>query len=84
MVRASRAREETVEAARFFIARAQEAIESAEAARTDEAHAAFYKEAETWLYMANKCLRPDAAAPPSSPPPPRRVAGEQRSFRGES
>lgn len=73
-------KDDTVEAARYFITRAQEAIEAAEAARTDEAHAAFYREAETWLYMANKCLRPDAAAPPPAPPPPRRVAPERRSF----
>ena len=80
MGRASPEKDETVEAARYFIARAQEAIEAAEAARTDEAHAAYYKEAETWLYMANKCLRPDAEAPPSAAPPPRRVAPERRSF----
>ena len=80
MGRASREKDDTVEAARYFITRAQEAIEAAEAARTDEAHAAFYREAETWLYMANRCLRPDIEAPPRAPPPPRRVAPERRSF----
>lgn len=51
-------------AASYFMARAEEAIAAADSARSDEAMAALYREAEAWLYMAGKCLNPEAARPP--------------------
>jgi hypothetical protein len=68
-------------AASYFMARAEEAVAAADDARSEDAMAALYKEAETWLYMASQCLNPDATRPPS----PglglvRRVGGERRSF----
>jgi hypothetical protein len=68
-------------AASYFVRRAQAAVEAADHARSEDAQAAFYKEAETWLYMANHCLDPDRAERPQGLPPPlRRAAGERRSF----
>lgn len=82
MAKAVRKRAEDVEAASFFMTRAQEAINAAESARSEDASAAYYKEAETWLYMAGKCLNPEAQAPPPETfsLAPRRVHGERRSF----
>ena len=69
-------------AASYFLRRAQAALEAADHARSDAAQAAFYKEVETWLYMANHCLNPHAAERPQSLSLPlRRAAREQRSFR---
>ncbi|MCR5874087.1 hypothetical protein LRS10_07865 [Phenylobacterium sp. J426] len=64
------------------MSRAQEAIDAAEAARNEEASAAFYKEAETWLYMASRCLNPEGetARPMTLDVAPPRVRGERRSF----
>lgn len=71
-------------AASYFLRRAQGALEQADHARSDEAQAAFYKEAETWLYMANHCLNPQGAERPQSLSPPlRRAPRERRSFEGE-
>ncbi len=83
MGRAGSNRSEKVKAASFFMARAQEAMSAADAARTDEASAAFVKEAETWLYMASQCLSPEAATPPEAMLPLRRVERERRSFGAE-
>ncbi|MGA0606145.1 hypothetical protein ACO2Q0_09105 [Phenylobacterium sp. VNQ135] len=82
MAKAVRKRADHVEAASFFMTRAQDAISAAEGARSEDACAAFYKEAETWLYMAGRCLNPEA----QSPRPETfslgtaRVRGERRSF----
>jgi len=83
MAKAVRKRAEHVEAASFFMNRAQEAISAAETARSEDACAAFYKEAETWLYMAGKCLNPEGqAAPPETfSLGLQRVRGERRSFK---
>jgi hypothetical protein len=69
------------QAASYFMARAEEAVAAADEARSEDAMAALYREAETWLYMASKCLNPDAKRPPplgfdSAP----RVRREPRSF----
>jgi hypothetical protein len=75
---------ERMRAAGFFMTRAQEAMDAAERARSHDAAEALYKEAETWIYMASHCLKPDAARPPqplSAPPP--RAAPERRSFARE-
>jgi hypothetical protein len=82
MAKAARRRADHVEAAGFFMSRAQEAIDAAEAARNEEACAAFYKEAETWLYMASRCLNPEGEAPRpvTLATAPARVRGERRSF----
>ena len=74
-------RQDKVKAASYFIERANAAIEAADAARSDEASAAFYMEAETWLYMAGQCLNLDGElARPQARRPTPRVAGERRSF----
>lgn len=85
MGRATDDREQKARAASFFLARAQEAMTAADQARTEEAGAAFCKEAETWLYMASQCLNPAAAAarPEVLDAPPRRVGREPRSFGGD-
>jgi hypothetical protein len=70
-------------AASFFLGRAQAALEAADHARTDEAQAAFYKEVETWLFMANRCLNPQGADRPESLRAPHRAPRERRSFREE-
>lgn len=72
-------------AASHFLKRAQAAVEAADAARTEDAAAAFCKEAETWLYMARHCLAadPGTPAPDALPKPSPRAAGERRSFRAE-
>jgi hypothetical protein len=67
-------------AAGFFMKRAQEAMEAAEGAGSEEAGLALYKEAETWLYMAGKSLNPETPMPKPLPPPPVRVGRERRSF----
>jgi hypothetical protein len=68
-------------AASYFMARAEEAVAAADEARSEDAMAALYKEAETWLYMASQCLNPDAIAPPSRGLNlTHRVGGERRSF----
>jgi hypothetical protein len=69
------------QAASYFIARAEEAVRSADTARSEDAMAALYKEAETWLYMAGQCLNPDRQG--SAPPVLRAPSGaprEPRSF----
>jgi len=84
MGRAIRGNDGKMQAASFFLARAQEAMAAAERASTEEAGAAFSKEAETWLYMASRCLNPQAAPRPESlAPPPPRVGRERRSFGAE-
>lgn len=78
---ADRARHKKMQAASFFMERANEAIEAADNARSDDASTAFFKEAETWLYMASQCLNPEGAfARPEILPPTPRVARERRSF----
>lgn len=73
-----------MKAATFFLERAGEAIEAADDARSEDSSAAFFKEAETWLYMAGQCLNPDGGmARPDSLAPAPRVARERRSFGGE-
>lgn len=70
-----------MEAAGFFMTRAQEAMDAAEKARTSEAAEALYKEAETWMYMASRCLNPDGARRPQPLSAPiRRAPSERRSF----
>lgn len=83
MAKAARRRAEHVEAASFFMTRAQEAISAAENARSEDACAAFYKEAETWLYMAGRCLNPEgqASRPETFSLETLRVRGERRSFK---
>jgi hypothetical protein len=71
-------------AASYFLRRAQAAVDAADHARSEDAQAAFYKEAETWLYMANHCLNPHRAARPQSLAPPLdRAPRERRSFQAE-
>lgn len=75
-------KDDQVSAATFFLKRAQEAIAAADDARSLDAGAALYKEAETWLYMASQCLGRKNTPPPMPLEPPRpRVARERRSFR---
>lgn len=75
---------EQIEAAGWFMQRAREAIDAAEDAGSEDASLAFYKEAETWLYMAAKSLNPDTARkPPPLSPPDLRVKRERRSFLNE-
>jgi hypothetical protein len=77
-------RQDKVEAASFFLARAHEAIEAAEAARSQASAEALYKEAETWLYMASRCLNPKVAQRPSRlETPAHRPLEERRSFQGD-
>ena len=79
-----RDRDEKIKAASFFMARAHDAIVAAERARSEDAHVAFYKEAETWLYMASQCLNPAVVERPRTlAPPPPRVGRERRSFSDE-
>lgn len=74
-------KQERAKAAGFFVARASEAMEAAETARSEEQAAALFKEAETWLYMASHCLSPSKAQRPETLGAPfRRAAGERRSF----
>ena len=74
-------RKKKAQAASYFMARAEEAVTAADYARTEEAMAALYREAETWLYMASQCLHPDGARPPPQVfTLPHRVRGERRSF----
>jgi hypothetical protein len=77
--------DDKVEAASCFLARAHEAIEAADAARSEAAAEALYKEAETWLFMASRCLNPAAAArrPQTLPERARRAPEERRSFQPE-
>lgn len=78
---ADRPRHRKMQAASFFLERASEAIEAADHARTEDASGAYYKEAETWLFMASQCLSPEGElAPPPKMEPPSRVAKESRSF----
>ncbi len=82
MAQAHRTRAEHVEAASFFMTRAQEAIAAAERARSEDSCAAFYKEAETWLYMARRCLDPQRKGPrPETFSLAPRPLGERRSFK---
>lgn len=83
MGKSAKDREEQLRAAAFFMKRANEAMGHADHARSDEASAAFYKEAETWLYMASQCLNPAAAAKPPSLPSFSKVGRERRSFSDE-
>jgi hypothetical protein len=74
--------DESASAATFFLRQAQAAIEAADTARTEDAIGALYKEAETWLYMASKCLgRDNTPLPNRLGAPHQRVTGEPRSFR---
>lgn len=74
--------DDQAQAATYFLKRAQEAVRAADGARSEDAGAALYKEAETWLYMAARCLgRTDAPAPQTLAAPVQRVKGEPRSFR---
>ncbi|MCR5878729.1 hypothetical protein [Phenylobacterium sp. J367] len=79
----SGSKEQQVRAAAFFMQRAQEAIDQAERAGSEAVGEAFYKEAETWLYMAAKSLKPETAKPPPMRPPVARVGPERRSFGSE-
>lgn len=73
--------DDRAQGATFFLQRAREAVEAADTARNLDAAAAFYQEAETWLYMAAQCLgRTPAEAPPTLSRPDVRVRGEPRSF----
>jgi hypothetical protein len=75
-------KEDDVSAATFFLRRAQEAMEGADAARSPDAAAAHFKAAETWLYLASKCLgREDTPLPSALARPAPRIGGEPRSFR---
>lgn len=75
---------EQIEAAGWFMQRAKAAMDAAEEAGSEDASLAFYKEAETWLYMAAKSLNPNTTARPSPlPAPEARVKRERRSFSGE-
>ncbi|WP_334161944.1 hypothetical protein [Phenylobacterium sp.] len=76
-------KDEQIRAAGWFMQRAQEAIEAAEDAPSDDAAAAHYKEAETWLYMAGRSLNPATPRPPPLAPPAVRVGRERRSFASE-
>jgi hypothetical protein len=70
-----------MKAASYFLERANEAIDAADSAGSEEASAAFFKEAETWLFMANQVLTPDSELSPPQPlPAAPRVARERRSF----
>ena len=76
--------QDKAKAASYFMARAEEAVRAADDARSEEAMAALYKEAETWLYMASQCLNPDPTrTAPRSFRASSRVAGERRSFSRE-
>lgn len=76
--------DEQAGAAAFFLKQAQAAIEAADTARSEDAISALYKEAETWLYMASKCLGQVNTPPPARlGRPARRVVGEPRSFRDD-
>lgn len=76
-----RTRQDKMKAASYFMDRANAAIDAAENARSEEACAALYKEAETWLFMAGQCLNPESGfARPETLRPAPRVAGERRSF----
>lgn len=83
MANPARKRADHVEAAGFFMKRAQDAIAAAERARSEDASAAYYKEAETWLYIASQCLNPsrEAPRPETLSLSPRRPVGERRSFK---
>lgn len=73
-----------MKAASYFMERANEAIEAADSASSEDASTAFFKEAETWLFMANQVLTPDSGlTPPETLIPTPRVARERRSFGGE-
>ena len=76
-------KDQQVRAAAFFMERAQQAMDAAEQAGSEEAGQALYKEAETWLYMAGKSLNPDTPPPKPMAPPPARIARERRSFGSE-
>jgi hypothetical protein len=76
-------REDELKAAAFFMQRAREAMEAAERAASDDAGAAYYQEAETWIYMAARSLNPATPRPAPRAPPPARVARERRSFGSE-
>jgi len=76
-------KDEQLRAAGWFMQRAQEAIEAAEEAPTEDAAAALYKEAETWLYMAGKSLNPQTPRPAPLAAPALRVGRERRSFQAE-
>lgn len=76
-----RTRQDKMKAASYFMDRANDAIEAAENARSEQACAALYREAETWLFMAGQCLNPEKAFPkPEAFQPMPRVAAERRSF----
>ena len=73
-----------IQAAGWFMQQAKAAMEAAEQAASEDASLAFYKEAETWLYMAAKSLNPNSAARPAPLSAPElRVRGERRSFSHE-
>jgi hypothetical protein len=76
----ARRTEEQLRAAAFFMQRAQEAMDAAEEAPSEDAVQAFYKEAEAWLYMAGRSLNPDTPGPPPMRPPPAGAPREPRSF----
>jgi hypothetical protein len=70
-----------MQTASFFLERASEAVDAADHARSEDASNAFFKEAETWLYMASQCLSPESEiVRPPSMSPASRVARESRSF----
>jgi hypothetical protein len=69
-----------VSMANLFLGRAQEAIDAADTARSDEACAALFKEAETWLFIASACLGGDTPRPEALARPAPRVGREPRSF----
>jgi hypothetical protein len=79
-----RARHKKMQAASFFMERANAAIEAADRAGSEDAAAAFFKEAETWLYMASHCLNPESTfSRPEPMAPMPKVARERRSFGGD-
>jgi hypothetical protein len=81
MSNADRARHRNMQAASFFLERASEAIDAADHARSEDAASAFFKEAETWLFMASQCLSLESeVARPQTMAPAARVAREARSF----
>ena len=79
----SERKEDQLRAAAFFMQRAREAIEAAEHAASEDAGAAYYQEAETWIYMAARSLNQSTPRPAPMAPPPVRAPRERRSFSPE-